>query len=57
MNKIDTITLAELEIIDQLPHYVPISARDSWNLDELLDRIYEYLQLVRLYTKPKGQVL
>lgn len=56
MNKIDTITLAELEIIDQLPHYVPISARDSWNLDELLDRIYEYLQLVRLYTKPKGQI-
>jgi len=56
MNKIDTITLAELDVIDQLPHYVPISARDSWNLDELLDRIYEYLQLVRLYTKPKGQI-
>lgn len=56
MNKIDTITLAELDIIDQLPHYVPISARDSWNLDELLERIWEYLQMVRVYTKPKGQI-
>jgi len=56
MNKIDTITLAELDIIDQLPHYVPISARDQWNLDELLDRIYEYLKIVRVYTKPKGEI-
>lgn len=56
MNKIDTITLAELDIIDQLPHYVPISARDHWNLDELLERIWEYLKMVRIYTKPKGQI-
>jgi len=35
---------------------VPISAKDEWNLDELMDRIWEYLDLVRIYTKPKGQI-
>lgn len=54
MNKIDDITLEELNILDQIPHYVPISAFLEWNLDELVDRMWEYLDLVRIYTKPKG---
>jgi len=56
MNKIDTITIAELDIVAQLPHQVPISARDQWNFDELLERIFEYLTLTRIYTKPRGQI-
>jgi len=56
MNKIDCITIAELDIVAQLPHQVPISSRDEWNLDELLARIFEYLNLTRIYTKPKGQI-
>jgi TGS domain len=30
------------------------SAHLEWNLDGLLDKIWEYLDLVRIYTKPKG---
>ncbi|KAK6258975.1 hypothetical protein SCA6_013449 [Theobroma cacao] len=54
VNKIDQITLEELEILDKLPHYCPVSAHLEWNLDGLLDKIWEYLDLTRIYTKPKG---
>ncbi|XP_077249992.1 GTP-binding protein-like protein isoform X2 [Tasmannia lanceolata] len=54
VNKIDQITLEELEILDKLPHYCPVSAHLEWNLDGLLEKIWEYLNLTRIYTKPKG---
>jgi ribosome-interacting GTPase 1 len=56
LNMIDKITIEELDIIDQNPHYCPISAIDGWNFDELMDKIWTYLDLIRIYTKPKGQV-
>jgi len=54
LNKIDDITMEELDILDKIPHYVPISAKDEWNLDGLLETMWEYLDLIRIYTKPKG---
>jgi len=54
MNKIDAISIEELDLLDSVPHYVPISAKDDWNMDELMARIWEYLSLIRIYTKPKG---
>lgn len=54
LNKIDEITMEELEILDKIPHYVPICAYKEWNLDELVEKIWEYLDLIRIYTKPKG---
>ncbi len=60
MNKIDDITLEELEILDAIPHYVPVSAHLEWNLDGLIEKCWEYLDLLRfniydrVYTKPKG---
>jgi len=56
MNKIDQITVEELDIIDRIPHNVPICAQHEWNLDGLLESIWEHLGLVRFYTKPKGQM-
>ena len=53
-NKIDQITLEELELLDRMPHYCPVSAHQMWNMDGLLEMIWEYLDLVRIYTKPKG---
>lgn len=53
-NKIDQITLEELSLLDRMPHYCPISAHAEWNLDGLLEMVWEYLDLVRIYTKPKG---
>ena len=56
VNKIDQITIEELDLLDQLPNYVMISAGLKWNLEELLERIWEKLDFVRVYTKPKGQL-
>jgi len=56
LNKVDAITMEELEIINKFPHYVPISAHLEWNLDGFLETLWEYLNLTRIYTKPKGQV-
>ena len=55
LNKIDSISIEELEILSKIPHYVPISAENNWNLDELIERIWQYLDLIRIYTKPRGQ--
>ena len=54
INKIDQITIEELDLLDRVPHYVPISAKDEWNFDELMEKIWDYLDLIRIYTKPKG---
>lgn len=56
MNKIDRITIEELDILDKVPHYVAISAYQEWNLDELLATVWDYLDMLRVYTKPKGQI-
>lgn len=49
----DAITIEELDLVSKIPHHVPISANHMWNLDELLERIWEYLGMIRIYTKPK----
>ena len=56
INKIDQITIEELDLLDQIPNYVLVSAHKQWNLDELLERIWDKLDLLRIYTKPKGLV-
>ena len=53
INKIDQITLEELNVLCKLPHYCPVCAYHEWNLDGLVDMIWEYLDLLRIYTKPK----
>eukprot|EP00767_Chilomastix_cuspidata_P001309 gnl/Chilomastix_cuspidata/1435.p3 GENE.gnl/Chilomastix_cuspidata/1435~~gnl/Chilomastix_cuspidata/1435.p3 ORF type:complete len:380 (-),score=217.65 gnl/Chilomastix_cuspidata/1435:1707-2822(-) len=55
MNKIDAITIEELELLDMLPNWVPVSAHHRWNLDELKAAIWEKLGLLRVYTKPRGK--
>lgn len=56
VNKIDQITIEELDVMDKLPHYCPICAYHEWNLDGLVEMIWDYLDLVRVYTKPKGRL-
>uniref|UniRef100_A0AC35TJ10 OBG-type G domain-containing protein n=1 Tax=Rhabditophanes sp. KR3021 TaxID=114890 RepID=A0AC35TJ10_9BILA len=56
LNKIDQITITELDVIRKVKHCCPISAQEKWNFDELLAMIWEYLNLIRVYTKPKGQL-
>jgi small GTP-binding protein len=56
LNKIDSITIEELELLDRVPHYVPISSHKGWGLDDLLEKVWEYVGMVRIYTKPRGQI-
>jgi ribosome-interacting GTPase 1 len=56
LNKIDQISIEELDLIYRIPHAVPISAHHEWNFDELLEMTWNELKLVRIYTKPKGQL-
>jgi len=56
LNKIDQITIEELDVLYRMPNVVPISGRDKWNIDELLSKIWEKLDLVRIYTKPRGAI-
>ena len=66
MNKIDAITIEELDLVARVPHYVPIAAgkvrslsfsnlfaltllsSQEWNFDELLERIWQYLNMIRM---------
>ena len=48
MNKIDTITIEELDILSEVPHYVPICAGHEWNFDSLLESIWSYLNMLRM---------
>lgn len=56
LNKVDAISMEELELLGKIPHFVPISAYKKWNLEELYETIWNYLEFIRVYTKPKGQI-
>jgi ribosome-interacting GTPase 1 len=36
LNKIDQISIEELDIMSRIPNCVPISAHHEWNFDDLL---------------------
>lgn len=54
-NKIDSLTIQELDILDQMPNYVPISSQYGWNIDELMEEVWKRCNMIRIYTKSKGQ--
>ncbi|GJN89387.1 hypothetical protein Rhopal_002367-T1 [Rhodotorula paludigena] len=54
LNKIDAISIEELDLLYRIPQAVPISVKDWLNIDELIETIWEKLSLVRIYTKPRG---
>jgi len=56
LNKIDQISIEELDILYQIPKCVPISAIDEWNFDLLLKKIWKTLNLIRVYPKPRGLI-
>lgn len=55
LNKIDAISIEELDLLYRIPNACPISSEHGWNIDELLEMMWEKLNLRRIYTKPKGK--
>lgn len=56
LNKIDAISIEELDLLYRIPDACPISAEHGWNVDELMEQMWDKLQLRRVYTKPKGKM-
>lgn len=54
-NKIDSLSLEEVEELARKPDSVVISVYLKLNLDEMLQKMWEYLGLLRVYTKRRGQ--
>lgn len=54
LNKIDAISIEELDLLYKIPNSVPISSKEWLNVDELIEKMWEKLNLVRVYTKPRG---
>ncbi|KAK9675013.1 Ribosome-interacting GTPase 2, partial [Basidiobolus ranarum] len=53
-NKIDQITMEEVDRIAREPHTVIVSCESDLNLDTLVERIWKELNLLRVYTKKRG---
>jgi len=54
-NKIDSLSIEEVDQLARQDHSLVISVHMALNLEELKRRMWEYLGLVRIYTKPKGK--
>ncbi|KAJ3855638.1 P-loop containing nucleoside triphosphate hydrolase protein [Lentinula lateritia] len=57
LNKIDAISIEEIDLLIpryKIPNSVPVSSKEWLNIDELIDSMWKALDLVRIYTKPRG---
>jgi len=54
-NKIDTISIEDVDYLSKQPDSVVISCYMKLGTDFFLEKMWEYLGLVRVYTKKKGQ--
>ena len=54
-NKIDMISMEDVEYLSSLPDSVVLSANKGYGNQYFLDTIWDYLGLVRIYTKKKGE--
>lgn len=55
VNKVDTISLDEVDRLARMPDTVVISANWKLGLDALLEGIWEKLNFIRIFAKPRGQ--
>jgi uncharacterized protein len=53
-NKIDTISIEDVDYLSKQPDSVCISCNLSLGTDYFLEKLWDYLNLVRVYTKKRG---
>lgn len=54
LNKIDSISYEELQLVSRIRDSVPVSANKEWNLDGLLEASWDKLSLIRVFAKLRG---
>ncbi|KPM02646.1 developmentally-regulated GTP-binding protein 2-like protein [Sarcoptes scabiei] len=54
-NKIDQISLEEVDKLARRPHSIVVSCNMRLNLDYMLDMMWKYLSLIQIYTKKRGE--
>ena len=54
-NKIDTLSIEEVDELARKPDSIVISIYMNLNLDVMLQKMWEYMGLIRIYTKRRGQ--
>ncbi|CAH8618290.1 unnamed protein product [Schistosoma mattheei] len=54
-NKIDQISLQEVDRLARQPHSVVVSCNLKLNLDYLLEKLWDYLNLIQVFTKKRGR--
>jgi uncharacterized protein len=55
-NKIDQITIEEVDRLARQENTVVVSCEDDLNLDYLVEQIWKHLNLLRVYTKKRGEL-
>ena len=53
-NKVDMISIEEVDKLAREPHSVVVSVHHKLNLDYMLAKMWEYMGLIRVYTKRRG---
>lgn len=53
-NKVDMCTIEEVDALMHIQHSTVISCNMGLGMDYLLELVWEYLALVRIFTKPRG---
>ncbi|KAH8865166.1 Developmentally-regulated GTP-binding protein isoform 3 [Schistosoma japonicum] len=54
-NKIDQISLQEVDRLARQPHSVVVSCNLKLNLDYLLEKLWDHLNLIQVFTKKRGR--
>lgn len=54
VNKIDNVSLMEMDRLARQHDTIVVGLKQKLNLDLLLAKVWEYLNLTRVYTKPRG---
>ncbi|KAJ1677016.1 Ribosome-interacting GTPase 2 [Spiromyces aspiralis] len=54
-NKIDAVTIEEVDRIARQDHTIVASIEQNLNMDVLKESIWQYLNMLRVYTKKRGE--
>mmetsp|Transcript_18550 Transcript_18550/g.44587 ORF Transcript_18550/g.44587 Transcript_18550/m.44587 type:complete len:432 (-) Transcript_18550:49-1344(-) len=54
-NKIDQITIEEVDVLSRQPNSIVVSCHANLNMDRLLAKMWEMLALCRIYTRRRGE--